>query len=258
MKIKRPRRRLLLAAAGLFAALLLTVTGTYAWLNREQEVDEVYTALSDFEVEGILSFGGEVYTGNSVMVPVSFLAGNDSYIGKLKYSVRYRGISPACLRVRVLEQWVDSGTNEVLSASYLNYALSDIVSELKPDGTPVQYPAVGSGGEIEPLAKMGKWVDNRAADYCYYYSVPVQPKQLPIVQTDGILSGIQDGAVELTLIDQTVAGAGTEQMIEGIDPNSTELMLLFEVEAVQPNRLREFFHIDRLPEPSATVLPDTE
>ena len=45
----------------MLAAALLTVTGSYAWLNREQDVDEVYTALSDFEVQGILSFSGQVY-----------------------------------------------------------------------------------------------------------------------------------------------------------------------------------------------------
>ena len=183
------------------------------------------------------------------MVPVSFRPGDSNYIGNMKYVVRYQGISPAYLRVRVLEQWTDTSTNEIMSASYLNYSLSDIVGAVDPGTGAVEYPAAGSGKEGDPLAEMGQWIDNRSVDYCYYYSVPVQPKAIEVEKTADVVTGIKGGTVELTLIDQTAEGINTDQMIEGIDPESTQLMLLFEVEAVQPNRYREFFGIDALPSP---------
>lgn len=244
------KRKLWLAVSCLLGAAVMAVTGSYAWLNREQDVDEVYTVLSDFDVQGILSFGGQVYEDNAVMVPVSFRPEDANYIGKMKYVIRYQGGSPAYLRVRVLEQWIDRSNDEIMSASYLNYALSDLVGVVKPETGAVEYPAAGSGKEGDALAEMGQWVDNRSIDYCYYYSVPVQPKAIQVEKPASTLTGIKDGTVELTLIDQTAEGANTSQMIEGIDPEATQLMLLFEVEAVQPNRYREFFGIDTIPSPT--------
>lgn len=210
-----------------------------AWLSKSQTADTAFTTLSDFEVTGVLSFkGGTPYEGNSILVPISFLPGSDNYIGNLKYKVRYTGASPAYIRVRVLEQWTDSGANEILPASFLKYTIAESAptSPGFPTGTPT-IPAAGPGASTDALATTGKWFDNRQVDYCYYYNVPVQPRQLNDKE-----STIGDGIVELTLIDQKDGS-----LIQGIDPNTTDMGLVIEVEAVQPNRYREFWGLSALP-----------
>lgn len=218
--------------------------GTVAWLSKSQSADTAFTSLSDFEVTGILSFkeNGTPYEGTSVLVPVSFIPTADNYIGNLKYTVRYTGSSPAYIRVRVLEQWTDSSSDDILPASFLEY-------EIAPTGAPkaIGFPSgtatiPAAGPSAEHLAELGDWVDNRKVDYCYYYNVPVQPKQLE-AKGEGTATVIGDGIVELTLIDQD----DNSDLIAGIDPSTTEMGLVIEVEAVQPNRYREFWGISALP-----------
>lgn len=239
------RKKLLLAGACLLLALVLAAGHTFAWLNKEQGTSDAYTALSDFEVEGTLSFGGTVYEGDSILVPVSFDPQSPTYIGQMKYVVRYTGVSPALLRVRVLEQWVDVSANEIMPVNFLPYSLSTEVRRLAPDPDRSGIiPAAGLGDGDDALAQTGAWLDHREADYCYYYSVPVQPKALTTPKDSPVVA-VTDGQVELTLFAQTPDN--TAPMIEGIDPDNTQLMLLIEVEAVQPNRFREFWGIDALP-----------
>lgn len=234
------RKKLYWAVLSAVLALALCVSGTFAWLSKEQKTSDAYTALSDFEVEGTLSFGGTAYTGSTILVPVSFSSTDANYIGKMKYTVRYSGVSPAYIRVRILEQWLDVSNNEIMPASYLDYAVStDVKPENPADSSTV--PAAGSGKDA--LADdTGVWVDHRSADYCYYYSVPVQPKLLT-TPSDGGAVQLGDGTVVLTLFDQK----GMD--LTGIEPGNTQLSLLLEVEAVQPNRFREFWHIDVIPSP---------
>lgn len=217
---------------------------TMAWLSKSQTADTAFTSLSDFEVTGILSFqqDGTPHEGTSILVSVSFSPTADNYIGNLKYKVRYTGSSPAYIRVRVLEQWTDSSSDDILPASFLTY-------QIAPEGSPKALVLPGStatipaaGPSAENMAVIGDWVDNRKVDYCYYYNVPVQPKKLDATG-EGTATIIGDGAVELTLIDQK----GNGDLIAGIDPNTTEMGLVIEVEAVQPNRYREFWGINALP-----------
>lgn len=238
------RKTVLLAAVCLLLAAAMLTPGTVAWLSKSQTADTAFTSLSDFEVTGILSFqqDGTPYEGSSILVPVSFSPTAENYIGNLKYRVRYTGSSPAYIRVRVLEQWTDSSSDDILPASFLTYKIA-------PEGSPKALVLPGStstipaaGPSAENLAVIGDWVDNRKVDYCYYYSVPVQPKKLD-AKGEGTSTIIGDGAVELTLIDQK----GNGDLIAGIDPNTTEMGLVIEVEAVQPNRYREFWGMNSLP-----------
>lgn len=215
---------------------------TVAWLLKQQTADTAYTALSDFEVTGVLSFGTSVYEGSSILVPINLIdESSPTYIGKMKYTVRYSGISPAYIRVRILEQWTDVSTNEVLPSGFLKYKVAEdgnpiaVISDAKAKTIPAAGPSTGTAG----LAEMGKWVDNRPSDYAFYYNVPVQPKLLTL--SDGKVIG--DGTVELTLIDQH----GSIDLIADVDPTLAQMGLVIEVEAVQPNRYREFWGISALP-----------
>ncbi len=214
-----------------------------AWLSKSQKAEGTFTVLSDFEVEGILSFqDGVTYTGQSILVPVSFNPLADNYIGNMKYVVRYTGASPAYVRVRLLEQWTDRSSNEVLPASFLSYAVTEsgLPAAAAPAPDP-SIPAAGGGAAGDALTGVGHWVDNRAADYCYYYSLALQPKMLAAAGTGTALT-VGDGSVELVLIDQRGVSPAPD-----VDPLATQMGLILEVEAVQPNRYREFWGIRSLP-----------
>ncbi|MEG0764628.1 MAG: hypothetical protein RR403_01165 [Pseudoflavonifractor sp.] len=241
------RKKLILAAVSLLLAGALATAASFAWLGKSQEASGIYTVLSDFEVAGKLSFGDKEYAGKDVLVPVSFTPADDNYIGKMKYSITYTGASPAYLRVRILEQWLNPKTNEILSAGYLNYNITGIAASALPAPKPSTLPAAGTGTQV--LAETGTWVDYRAKDYCYYYSVPVQPKDIPVTKAGETVSAVGDGAVTLTLIDQLAPGADNAALTAGIDPTTTTLSLLIQVEAVQPNRIREFWNIEAIPQP---------
>lgn len=244
------------AVLSLLLALVLFTVSTVAWLTKEQTADQIYTALSDFDVDGVLTFGKETYTGTSILVPIGLSAG-DNYIGDMKYSVTYRGISPAAIRVRILEQWIDIATGDLVSANYLNYHVTGTVTDLNPTGG-TKLPAAGekgTGGTANSILNPpGQWVDHRTTDFCYYYSVPVQPYQIVATEKTSPpgVDTFSQGTIQLDLIDQTLSSSNTAALIQGLDPKSIQLQLLFEVEAVQPNRIREFFGIDALPQPKPT------
>ena len=237
------RKKLMLAGACLLLTAVTLASGTLAWLSKSQKAEGAFTALSDFEVAGILSFqDGTAYTGGSILVPVSFDPHASNYIGDMKYVIRYTGVSPAYIRVRVLEQWTDLKSNEILPASFLQYAVEEDGSPAAVSPVPSPYiPAAGGGGETDALTVTGRWADNRAADYCYYYDVPLQPKALA-ASGEGTGLTVGDGAVELTLFDQMGVNPAPD-----VDPTATQMGLILEVEAVQPNRYRELWGISSLP-----------
>ena len=242
------RKRLIVAVSCLLMTVAMLASGTVAWLLKSQKADTAYTSLSDFEVSGTLSFQKDIaYSGSTILVPISFQAGTDNYIGDMKYVITYTGSSPAYIRVRVLEQWTDSATNEILAAGFLKYELSSSAEPVEPSEgaapTASPIPAAGSGASSDALAEMGEWKDNRKNDYCYYYSVPVQPKMLTNTGTDSAVA-IGDGKVELTLFDHR--GKDISSLLNDISATS-KMGLVIEVEAVQPNRYREFWGIRALP-----------
>lgn len=245
-----------LAPVCLLAALLVMTTATLAWMKTNEESNALYVALSDFEVEGKLFFGGTAYDhGNTILADVSLLPGAPNYIGDMKFQVEYTGVSPAYIRVRILEQWLDSSTDEVLSSNYLPYYLAGTATNLLVSGDTVL--AGGTAAATEALANNGVWIDERPQDFCYYYSVPVRPHTLGATYQgsdgDRTLTDVQDGAVLLTLLDQTAPGASNAELLQGVDPDRMLLSLRFEVEAVQPNRFREFFGRETYPEPPAAT-----
>lgn len=252
------RKKLLLAAVCVLLAVGLLVSGTLAWLSKSRPANGTFTVLSDFEVSGALTFGGSevAYQGDSILAYVSFSPDAPNYIGKLKYTVQYTGASPALIRVRLLEQWTDLSFNEILPMSFLDYyvpqdgsavRLAPPIPSTSPSSSPPTIPAAGP--ENGALAESGVWIDHRATDYCYYYSVPVQPKTLS-ANAAGAPMPETSGTVELTLIDQAFLAEHAGDLVDGIDPATTEMGLVIEVEAVQPNRYREFWGLDALPQPS--------
>lgn len=250
---KRILRRL--APLCLLAALLVMTTATLAWMKTNETNNSLYVALSDFEVEGKLLFGDQVYDqGSSILVDVNLTdPSHDQYIGKLKFQVAYTGVSPAYVRVRVLEQWLDITNQEILSSNYLPYHVTGAAFNVLADGGQTVLAGGSGQGAVSPLADPGEWIDERAQDFCYYYSVPVRPRKLAAGLDENnpqepILQEIKDGAILLTLMDQTAGDADNAKLLQSVDTDHTQLSLRFEVEAVQPNRFREFFGREIYPE----------
>lgn len=240
-----------LAVWGLLAALLAMTTATLAWMQAKESIDAAYVAVSDFDVEGTLYFNDTLYQkGQDILVEVGLTPGSTNYIGTMRFDVVYTGISPAYIRVRVLEQWEDIATGDLISSEYLPYYTTGAAVNVKTGGT-----VVSAGGAGDILAEPGVWIDERATDFCYYYSTPVRPKTLSATYdnvTSQTLTSIGDGAIALTLMDQTAAGANNATLLQSIDPNKVRLSLRMEIEAVQPNRFRELFGRESYPKAPAT------
>lgn len=218
---------LFLAAALLF--LSVAAPQTLSWLN-PQETAVLDLSISDFTVKGSASFqgaGGSAGAGGAGgWAAAADLSGinltdpnSARYLGKLSFRVKYTGISPAYLRVRILEQWVDKSTDTIKDVPFTDYRLSG-----------------------DSLAE-GKWFDNRANDFCYYYKEPIGPGMMTALAGSGSDPAAFRPApqtVDIPFFD------GVDMTGIHADPN-TELTLIIEVQAVQPNRYREFWGIDRLP-----------
>lgn len=185
--------------------VILTVDQTRAWLFPVEEAKNA-VKISDFKISGKAYFGE---TEATTLENIS-LSNPDAptYLGNLKYVVEYSGISPAMVRIRILEQWVDKNSDVIKDAEFTQYQIS---------------------------TASGIWYDNRKNDYCYYY---MGAEGLE----NGLLTGTNQGETkELVLFD------GVDMAnIQSTDGN-TEFKLIIQVEAVQPNRFREFFDIEKLP-----------
>lgn len=200
-----------LILVSLAAAAALLGVKTYGWLNaKEEAVSDV--AVSDFKVDGQAYFGS---TAADDLGNIKISSESDArYLGKLKYKVSYEGISPAYIRVRILEQWVDNKTDTILDAPFTDYQLQG-----------------------------DQWYDNRANDYCYYLKEPAGPTVVTssALTTSGSPIGISTEKREIVLFDGVDMSG-----VQGSD-SSTKLTLIIQVEAVQPNRYREFWNMEHLP-----------
>ncbi|WP_130861033.1 hypothetical protein [Bacilliculturomica massiliensis] len=201
---------LMIAAAA--AAVGLLGSGTLGWLNPQEEaVSDV--AVSDFHIAGQAYFG-QTAADDLSGIKIS-TASSNRYLGDLKYVVNYEGISPALVRVRILEQWVDRKTDSILDAPFTSYRIQ------------------GDG-----------WYDNRANDYCYYYKTPVGPSLVTsaaVTVSGSAAVGVKAQKQQLVLFD----GVDMDS-VQGSDAN-TEFTLIIQVEAVQPNRYRQFWNMEHLP-----------
>lgn len=191
------------------------------WLelyNREDNYEK-FAGVSNFNVEGSAYFEKDNSNGTHTVVNAKkytkggYIECNyidptaENYLTNLRFDVRYRGYSPAYIRVRVIEQFTNSMGNIVA------------VNQLKFN------PAAG-------------WYDNRSEDlYFYsdklYYSAETsaiirqsnQAKYLTIPVIDGLIGSVADNDVDKVL----------EQ-----NRNLT-LKMTFYVEAVQPNRTEAYW-----------------
>lgn len=237
------KKRYIFALAVILVLTILSMWGL-GWLTRTTEIKNE-TTVSDFELEGMVYFLKSQNTDNTLTAeeilantpytttrsPINVNITNpnaDNYIGNLRVMLKYSGASPSYIRVRVLEQWTEN--DEFIPAISTPYTVPKIENIfIFSDGTKTVLPGVN--------ANVGNgWFDNREKDLCFYYNGQVYPKML-----DENLKG--------SMYMLAINGITPENLerISGNLRQTVELKLIIEVQAVQPNRYREFFGIDKLP-----------
>lgn len=229
----------------LIAALLSAAT--FSWLQRVTKFDNK-VVISDFSIEGMVYFEKSAGADNTyelselvkkkpytvtegqTMIPVNLVDKSaDNYIGNLRFVVKYTGTSPAYVRVQLLEQWTE---NDVFIESpipqYTVPQKNENIFLYSRENTLV-FPSYRSVSD-QPQGGTG-WYDNRKTDFCFYYDAPVYPYA-------------PGGSVYMMLINgmtaENVSALGNIR--EGVS-----LQMMVKLQAVQPNRYREFFNLQKLP-----------
>lgn len=216
----------------LLCVLAVLAGVTFAWLIREDKT-QGYVSMSDFQVEALAYFGDskEPERVEEGLLSVSLDPSDPNYIGSLKLYVRYTGISPAYLRVRILEQTTDA-EGVILASGMTPYRV--LTKEAAATLADVQ----GQNKTINTasLLENGRyWIDNRKEDNCYYWNGIFQPEETS-ANADGLIE-YQGNYTEVLLIDGLTREVTAQPGVR--------MQVLFEVEAVQPNRVEEFWNLDQ-------------
>ena len=209
----------------LIVAVVLVLSITFAAIFRQSNtIDRMFT-VSNFSAESVVWFeknvGGDTVTissdnyEDSYGIRASVDPIDDNYIGNLHAKVRYKGAGVGLIRVRMVEEWsTTKSENNQLVRVVQPYRL-DLPYNLSPSAYS------GSG------ANQQAWLDNRASDYCFYYTTPVY----------------SSGTSELPLIE----GVDTDSIDLGVLPSDTVVHVLFETDAVQVNRYPQYWGMTSLP-----------
>lgn len=223
--IKSPSFKLTIITLTLL--LLSTVLLTTAWLIIQNYHSAQNVGMSNFNAVGDVYFinnGSRVdvdtYREASGLIRVNLSDSSaPNYFGKLHLDVTYTGVSPAYIRVRVLEQWLNASTDELESMAI---------------DTPY---ILGSAYTLTTGEDDESWYDNRLSDLCFYYAKEYgSPENSDALNTNSAL------APETLPIITGVNSTFLNRSFAGIN-----LYLSFTVEAVQPNRYKEFWKLDKLP-----------
>ncbi|MEG0456771.1 MAG: hypothetical protein RR549_01405 [Oscillospiraceae bacterium] len=231
----------------LILIFILNSYTSFAWLERITEIENK-TVISDFSLIGKVYFiKGETddnelslseilkqtpyNTVDQTMIRVNLTDSNsENYIGNLRVVLEYNGMSPVYIRAAILEQWsendefienyatpynVPKTNNEIFA--YSSAIKNNIIPSYKPDLTGVQQGT--------------DWFDNRKNDFFYYYNAPVYPNEKASSVSMLVVNGISK---------ENISKMGNLR-------ENVELNILIKAEAVQPNRYREFFDLEKLP-----------
>jgi hypothetical protein len=124
---------------------LIIVFTVFAWLLKEDTINDA--GISNFVTDGDVYF----LDGQNRVEVTDFVIGGlikvnlfnssaQNFIGNLRFDVKHKGFSPCYLRVRVLEQWIDDKSQEIMQGDNIPYIVDNV------------------------------WYDNRIKDLCFYYN----------------------------------------------------------------------------------------
>lgn len=221
-------KKLRVTAVFLIVSALIALSATIAVsiaalrIGTTQRTHDI--TVSNFFAEGEVGFfdGSKIQAAQknaSGLIAVN-LSNPDAtnYLGKLRVNVKFRGRSPAYIRVRVFEQWMDT-TTDVIQAGSSN--------------TPYLHDPSAPKYILTNNEDADAWYDNRAIDLYYYYAKA-------FTAATSTTSG--DEFVVIPLIIGVDSNFLDGQLRS---PNSLSISVV--IEAVQPNRYKAFWNIGRLP-----------
>ncbi len=242
---QRKKRFLILLAV--VCLLLILSFVTLSWLQRTIDFNNK-AVISDFSAEGLVYFEKGDGADNTMpladllkktpyavspgdtMIPVNLTdktAAN--YIGNLRFVVKYTGTSPAYIRVQMLEQWTESDVFIESMIPRYNVPADNTGIFLYSGEKKLLFPSWHSA-DAQPQNGTG-WYDNRKKDFCFYYDAPVYPYEAGGTVYMLLLNGMSDENVEAL----------------GNSREGVTMQMMLKLQAVQPNRYREFFGLDKLP-----------
>lgn len=136
-----------------------------------------------------------------------------NYIGKLRFSVKYRGFSPANIRVRLVEQFTNT-SGKIVAINLIKFKCAQ------------------------------NWYDNRANDL-YFYS----DKLFSSIDTGTLTRDGRPKYLNIPVITGIEFPQGHENSMAAIDEilgedTTMKMKVSIYVEAVQPNRTEEYWGVD--------------
>lgn len=205
MKTKKRIIKPLVAVLTVIAVLFAGYSFTTAWITGTLLNPVRFASLGDFEADVNVTFGGAPAAQDAVLgtIAVSFNPADENYIGNLRASVTFSGTGVAFMRVKMIAEWQINGMGQQASVSIPFVIDDDAVT-----------------------GNTNKWYDNRANDYCVYYT------SAPSAGTVQLITGFDTSAFDIASYNG----------IEGLT-----LKLAFTVDAVQFNRYKQIWEIDSLP-----------
>lgn len=237
------------ASLVLFLAVVIIAGSffTYAWLQRETTIKNK-TIISDFTIDAKVYFLKGSGTENTMtveevaeskpyviptgetLVKVNLVDRNaDNFIGNLRVLLTFTGSSPAYIRAKVFEQW--SEKDVFIENAKTPYTIPETNEEIfiyEIETSSIFTPSFID----EKTTQQGTgWFDNRQEDFGFYYNAPVYPRAEARTVKMLLINGISDKNIDEM--------SNTR--------NGVEMQFLIKAEAVQPNRFREFFEMEKLP-----------
>ncbi|MEG1719970.1 MAG: hypothetical protein RR306_06555 [Clostridia bacterium] len=215
MELKNIKKKYIIATV--LILILATLLFVFAWLLKDDTVKNV--GVSNFITNGDVYFMQgttrtevtEYIKGGQIKVN-TFDTTAPNFVGNLRFDVKQKGLSPCYLRVRLLEQWVDDKTEDIMPGDNIPYDYNTTTSTEKH-----------------------KWYDNKRNDLCFYY----------YGSGDGKLN-TYDNKTDSTKPQEVIPFLKGTGSYLGVD-SGTSLYITFKVETVQPNRLAAFWYIEKLP-----------
>lgn len=249
MEENKKKIKIAKASVALFLAVLIIGGSffTYAWLQRKTTIKNE-TIISDFSVETTVYFvkgnGAEntltveevskstpyVIPSGETLIKVNLVDKSaKNYIGNLRVLLTYTGSSPAYIRAKLFEQWSEDDVFiENAKTPYTVPKINEDIFIYEEKTTSIFTP---SFIDEENTQQGTGWFDNRQDDFGFYYDAPVYPHAEATTVKMLLINGIS----EKNIAEMTNAR------------NGVEMQFIVKAEAVQPNRYREFFKMEKLP-----------
>lgn len=224
VKLRKPPTAVLIA----IIAVVVLVSVTVAWLTVGEAVTTRIYSLSNFDAYAEVYFEGDVsppgtYQNADGSLNVNVTATTaENYIGKLRVDAHFKGRGFAYIRLKMIQQWQDSGDKILQSDAVLPYNIN------------IPYLAEDTGDQ-------NKWYDNRRDDFCLYFA-----NELNIINADFPTNN--SNYVEIPVI---TGGFDPVKMAAIAPSEAVSLKIAFTLEAVQVNRYPQFWGIETLPWPES-------